>query len=302
MKICRSLLPLGVFPFPVSRFPLEKFWISTKNGERKTRNVRKKLMPKFGIVPNRMKGRSVVGFMADQNPDNKKRLDLSAALRIIQNAGMNDDRLASDDADVQIQAIIDSLCRLSTHDGLTGLVNATFFHAVLGREIDRSTRTGRTCGLMVIDIDHFKQVNDTYGHAAGDKALQAVADELALSLRSMDTAARIGGEEFAVILPECSPDDAISAATRIHSILNPLAVTVEQTTIELATSAGLVWTNPNKPVGSAVLLTEADQEMYRAKWSGRGRLCYSRPESTLVSSHERSALMNLRLEEGIHGH
>jgi diguanylate cyclase (GGDEF)-like protein len=240
--------------------------------------------------------------MGDQNPENKHQLQLSAALRIIQNAGVNDPRLMSADPDIQIQAIIDSLCKLSTHDGLTGLVNAAFFHAVLGREIDRSTRTGRTCGLMVIDIDHFKQINDTYGHATGDRVLQAVAEELLLSLRSMDTAARIGGEEFAVILPECSLDDAVSAATRIHSVLNPLAVTLEQTTLQLTTSVGLVWTNPSRPVGSAILLSEADQEMYRAKWSGRGRLCYSQPESTLVSHNERSALMDLRLEEGIHGH
>jgi diguanylate cyclase len=240
--------------------------------------------------------------MADQNPEDKKSLNLSTALRIIQNAGIPDPRQASDDPNIQIQGIIDALCRLSTHDGLTGLVNATFFHAVLAREIDRSTRTGRTCGLMVIDIDHFKQINDTYGHATGDKALQAVADELALSLRSMDTAARIGGEEFSVILPECSPDDAISAANRIHSVLNPLVIVMEQTTLRLTTSVGLVWTNPNRPVGSAVLLSEADQEMYRAKWSGRGRLCYRQLESTLVSHHERSALMDLKLEEGIHGH
>jgi diguanylate cyclase (GGDEF)-like protein len=240
--------------------------------------------------------------MTERNPEDKKQLDLSAALRVIQNAGLNDPRLASDDPSIQIQGIIDALCKLSTHDGLTGLVNATFFHAVLAREIDRSFRTGRTCGLMVIDIDHFKQINDTHGHAMGDKALQAVAEQLILSLRSMDTAARIGGEEFAVILPECSPDDAISAATRIHSGLNPLLHTIEQTTLRLTTSVGLVWTNPNRPVSSAILLSEADQEMYRAKWSGRGRLCYSRPESTLVSNHERSALMDLKLEEGIHGH
>jgi diguanylate cyclase len=243
-----------------------------------------------------------LNFMAEQNREDKKQLNLSAALRIIQNAGLPNPCQESEDPDIQIQGIIDALCKLSTHDGLTGLVNATFFHAVLAREIERSFRTGRTCGLMVIDIDHFKEVNDTYGHPTGDKALQAVAEELVLSMRSMDTAARIGGEEFAVILPECSPDDAVSAANRIHSGLNPLAFAIGQTTLQLTTSVGLVWTNPNRPVSSAVLLSEADQEMYRAKWSGRGRLCYSPPESTLISHYERSALMDLKLEEGIHGH
>ncbi len=260
-------------------------------------------MPNSQIVPNRRKGGSVYAdIMTELNPADKRQLDLAAALRIIQNAGLPDPLQASDNPDVQIQNIIDALCDLSTHDGLTGLVNAIFFHAVLGREIDRSLRTGRTCGLMVIDIDHFKQINDTYGHAMGDKALQAVAEHLRLSLRSMDTAARIGGEEFAVILPECAPDDAISAATRIHSGLNPLTLKSDQNTLRLNTSVGLVWTSPNTPVSSAELLSEADQEMYRAKWSGRGRVCYRQPELTMLSHQERSALMDLKIEESVHGH
>lgn len=155
---------------------------------------------------------------------------------------------------------------------------------------------------MVIDIDHFKQVNDSYGHSIGDRVLRSVAEEMKLSLRSMDTAARIGGEEFAVILPECSPEDAICAATRIHSVLNPLVLTLEQNTLRLTTSGGLVWTNPNIPMSSVALVSEADQEMYRAKWAGRGRLCYKHLDSTLVSRHERSALMNLQLGDGANGH
>lgn len=238
--------------------------------------------------------------MGEDSSEGKK-VDLTNALRILQNAGRTDPRLLSDVQDVQIQSIIDALCDLSIHDGLTGLVNATFFHAVLTREIDRSFRTGRTCGLMVLDIDHFKNVNDSYGHSAGDNVIRAVAAELKKSLRSMDTAARIGGEEFAVILPECAPEDAVHAATRIHSVLNPIAVTVASLSLKLTSSAGLVWTSPNRPNNSTTLLSEADQEMYRAKRTGRGRLCYPNLESTLISSQERSALMTLRLEERMHG-
>ncbi len=240
--------------------------------------------------------------MSDQHRRGKKKLNLTAALRILQNAGRADPRLLSDDPDIQIQSIIDALCDLSIHDGLTGLVNATFFHAVLSREIDRSLRTGRTCGLMVIDIDHFKSVNDTYGHSAGDRVLRFVAARMRNSLRNMDTAARIGGEEFAVILPECTPEDAIHVATRIHSLLNPFTLTMDQNILRLTTSVGLVWTGLNMPVSSAELLSEADQEMYRAKRSGRGRLCYKHLDSTMVSSQERTALMVLKLEEGKNGH
>jgi diguanylate cyclase (GGDEF)-like protein len=238
--------------------------------------------------------------MSDK-PENRKLPDLTTALRILKNAGLPDPLFSSDDPDVQVQTIIDALCHLSIHDGLTGLVNVTFFHAVLSREIDRSLRTGRTCGLMVIDIDHFKKINDTYGHSAGDRALQSVAAQMKHSLRGMDTAARIGGEEFAIILPECEPAAAIQAATRIHSMLNPLSLEMEQAAFQLTSSAGLVWTNPNLPVSSAALVSEADQEMYRAKRSGRGRLCYTHPESTQISHPERSALMALRLEKDSHG-
>jgi diguanylate cyclase (GGDEF)-like protein len=238
--------------------------------------------------------------MSNAMVKDRRRLDLSSALRVLENAGCPDPRTGIDDPDAQIQSIIDALCDLSVHDGLTGLVNVTFFHAVLAREIERSLRTGRSCGLMVIDVDFFKNINDTYGHLIGDKALQAVSKHLKHSLRAMDTAARIGGEEFAVILPECEPSDAIHAAMRIHSGLNPIAVLLEETSLQLTTSVGLVWTNPNKPSSSLNLLSEADQEMYRAKRTGRGRLCYKNLDSTLVSYQERSALMNLQIEDGIH--
>ena len=117
----------------------------------------------------------------------------------------------------------------------------------------------------------------------------------------MDTAARIGGEEFAIILPECSQEDAINAATRIHSMLNPLIVTIGDKNLQLTTSVGLVWTNPNIPMSSIALLSEADQEMYRAKRSGRGRLCYKQLDTTMVSNQERSALMTFPFKEGTDG-
>ena len=230
-----------------------------------------------------------------------KRFNLNRAIRILHNAGKSDPRQPGDNLDDQIQSIIDALCDLSVHDGLTGLVNATFFHAVLVREIDRSLRTGRPCGLMAIDIDHFKKINDTYGHSTGDKVLQSFAEYLKHSMRNMDTAARIGGEEFAVILPECAPKDAIGAAKRIHSVLNPLILKVDQNILRLTASAGLVWTNPEMPVSSAALLSEADHEMYRAKRSGRSCLCYTYSENTIVTGKERSALMALSIEEFTNG-
>ena len=102
-----------------------------------------------------------------------------------------------------LQGVIDGLCELSLKDPLTGLANRRHFRAVLEREIDRVTRSGEAALLLMLDIDHFKKVNDTHGHLAGDMVLQSVARTLAACVRPMDTLARYGGEEFAVVLPAC---------------------------------------------------------------------------------------------------
>src|SRR5262249_55934021 len=104
-----------------------------------------------------------------------------------------------------LQGLIDGLCDLSSRDALTGLANRRSFETGLAREIDRVARSGEPALLLLLDIDHFKRVNDTHGHACGDLVIQAVADALRETVRPMDLPARIGGEEFAVILPNCSP-------------------------------------------------------------------------------------------------
>jgi diguanylate cyclase (GGDEF)-like protein len=154
---------------------------------------------------------------------------------------------------------------------------------------------------MLVDVDHFKQVNDTYGHPVGDVVLQALAHELRSNLRVMDTAARIGGEEFAVFLPECSPEDAIRAAARIHAATSPLEVRVGQETIVVTSSAGLSWSDPRSLASGAALLAQADHEMYRAKNSGRNRLCHPAVVTSEVSHEERAALEFGAPEGGVDG-
>lgn len=224
-------------------------------------------------------------------------LDLSAAVRILEHAGRCDPTQLDLEPQAQLQALIDGLCDLSMHDGLTGLMNATFFQALLVSELDRSARTGRNCGLMLLDLDRFKLVNDSHGHLTGDLVLQAVAVRLQKSLRVMDTPARIGGEEFAVFLPECGPEGAVRAATRIHAGFNPLLVTAGKLTLRITASAGLAWTEPGRAAGPKDLLARADAELYRAKRSGRERLSHPDLLPTRVSASERTSLVLPRLEE-----
>lgn len=237
------------------------------------------------------------GLDEDRDSRDKKRYNLTAALRILRHAGIDDPELHTKDSAIQVQNIIDALCDLSVHDGMTGLVNATFFHVVLAREIERSLRTGIPCGLMVLDIDFFKRINDTYGHRVGDKVIRSVASHIVQSLRSMDTAARIGGEEFAVILPECTPEAAIHAAGRIHIKLNPIELTVNPHQLCVTSSVGLVWTGLSHTTSSNSLLSEADRELYRAKHSGRGRLCHPPLEPAGITRKERKDLMAMRMED-----
>jgi diguanylate cyclase (GGDEF)-like protein len=232
---------------------------------------------------------------------NLEDLHLADANRILEHAGRDAHLCHREDPAAQLQALIDGLCDLSMHDGLTGLVNATFFRASLASELDRTSRTGRTCALIIFDLDRFKQVNDVHGHHVGDLVLQAVAQELKNSLRSMDLAARIGGEEFAVMLPECGADDAVRAALRIHRNLCPLTVNTGETALQITTSAGLAWTEPCIATSPKVLMAQADAELYRAKRSGRERLCHADLAPTRLSPSEHAALISPLVKEDSYG-
>lgn len=228
-------------------------------------------------------------------------LNLTRATQILEHAGRWNSAADAQDPLAKLQALIDGLCDLSMHDGLTGLVNSTFFRAALASELDRSLRTGRTCAVLFLDLDRFKHVNDTYGHATGDCVLQAAAHRLKSSLRSMDIAARIGGEEFAVILPECGAEEAVLAANRIHGVLCPIMVTVGEVTLAVTASGGLAWTDPCIAISPKDLMCKADAELYQAKHTGRQRLCYPDLVATRVSVAEHAAVTGPRFEEGDYG-
>ncbi len=162
---------------------------------------------------------------------------------------------------------------LASIDGLTGVYNRREFQQQLKAEVERSRRYGRSCSLLMVDIDHFKSVNDTYGHQAGDEALRATAALIKREVRSGERVARYGGEEFAVILPETSGSSAAAMAERLRDVIATQAIPITQgQTLNLTVSVGTA-TFPEDAWSPDTLIFAADQALYAAKHAGRNRVC-----------------------------
>ncbi len=192
---------------------------------------------------------------------------------------------------VYLQGVIDGLCELSLKDPLTGLGNRRHFRAVQERTIDGVARSGDPALLLMLDIDHFKQVNDTHGHQAGDQVLQAVARCVASCVRPMDTVARYGGEEFSVVLPNCHTAFGATVAERIRATIEALVITISPTlSLKVTISIGGAYA-PEWVRSTAALWTErADVQLYRAKKEGRNRVCLDHQQEIYVSAEEKNLL------------
>jgi diguanylate cyclase (GGDEF)-like protein len=187
------------------------------------------------------------------------RARLAAGRRILR---LQDHYLASQEA----------LRDLAAHDPLTGLWNRAGLIDRLDRELARVRRGGSSLAVVIADLDHFKLVNDRYGHLAGDEVLRSAARRMQETLRPYDTAGRYGGEEFLLILPDCDRENAVRLAERVRQRIRGEPVDTDDAAIPLTVSLGVAVARPGVSSDATSLIAAADQALYRAKETGRDRV------------------------------
>jgi diguanylate cyclase (GGDEF)-like protein/PAS domain S-box-containing protein len=171
--------------------------------------------------------------------------------------------------------LIEELRRLSDTDPLTGALNRRGLSAAAEHELKRAKRTGEPVAVIALDLDHFKRVNDTYGHDAGDKVLQESAQLCRAAIREVDSFARLGGEEFVILLQDADEDGAWLVATRLRAALEQTDIAIGDTTIRVTASIGIA-ASRGADATLADMLRSADEAVYEAKTSGRNRVVRGR--------------------------
>lgn len=172
---------------------------------------------------------------------------------------------------LELKDTIGRLHYLATTDTLTETSNRAHFFDRLTEEIDRTRRTGKPLSLAVMDADRFKLINDTFGHGAGDAVLKSLADTTKDVLRNHDIIGRLGGEEFAICMPETTLEEGIHVCDRLRSTIAENRVEMEGRTLKVTVSIGVSQFDPDSDTADS-LLNRADFLLYRAKDSGRNRV------------------------------
>jgi diguanylate cyclase (GGDEF)-like protein len=173
----------------------------------------------------------------------------------------------------QLVATRETLRSLASHDGLTGLWNHSAILEILGNELNRAERHGSSVGVILFDVDYFKQVNDTYGHLTGDHVLTEIAHEVRALTRPYDAVGRYGGEELLVVLPGCDELTVVSHAERLRTAIGRAAVKAANgQEVRVTASFGVTVAGHNSFPCVEALIQAADTALYRAKDAGRNRV------------------------------
>ncbi|MCU0967978.1 MAG: GGDEF domain-containing protein [Rubrivivax sp.] len=219
-------------------------------------------------------------------------LQFEQALRLLRQSGHELPPVETG-SPVWMQAVIDALVDLSSRDALTGLANRRAFDVALARELDRVARSGEPALLLMLDIDHFKRINDRYGHAAGDEVLRCVARSLADSVRPMDLVARTGGEEFSIILPNCATAFGETVAERVRRRVEATPVSLAAgPSVQVSVSVGGAFAPAWVRSTAALWIERADQQLYRAKALGRNTVQLEPATVSIVSNEEKRLLFD----------
>ena len=200
----------------------------------------------------------------------------------------------------EVQALrgrVDRLEELVTHDSLTGLYNLRHLQDLLPVVLERTRRNRRPACLIMLDLDHFKKVNDTWGHEVGNIALRQTAKILSQQVRIVDTVCRYGGEEFIIILPETGLRQAVQIAERIRRCIAETTVVHEKGEFTMTASMGVDIHQPDDDRGAEAFIESVDELLYRAKEAGRNHVChrdFAEVEVEAGVSHdEKAALLGL---------
>lgn len=180
-------------------------------------------------------------------------------------------------------------------DSLTGLSNVRHLRVMLEQEMERTKRNHQPTTFLILDVDHFKAVNDTYGHVVGDKALQHLATLIKTVVRKIDIPCRYGGEEFGVILPSTPILVGIQVAERVRKLVEETPLIEGEHTIALTISLGVETYSQSSRDSIEELIARADTELYRAKQSGRNCVCFASKHTVNkaeVTQSEKDALFN----------
>jgi len=169
----------------------------------------------------------------------------------------------------------EEIYRLTTIDGLTQVFNKRHFTETLERELSRARRYKRALSLILFDVDHFKKVNDTYGHLAGDYVLKALAQAIKAKIRREDVMARYGGEEFAILLPEIDAMNTRVLAEKVRGLVERFPFTFESAQIPVTISLGIASADEIETESTEDLVKIADDRLYRAKRGGRNQVVWS---------------------------